>query len=163
MYEKLASTKVVDKHYAVGAIYAMAPTFFCGAALLWIVLHLASSILLGPRFQDAVPLLPWFMLGGAFTGVYVCASALYLFAGRTMLLSSVTLPSAVLGTIFTWMLVARYGVVGAAMGYSITQALLALFVGVVALRAFDLPWAEGRKAIAIWSHLVAGRPERQPI
>jgi O-antigen/teichoic acid export membrane protein len=160
MYEKLASARVADKHCAVGAIYAAAPAFLCGAALLWIVLHFASSLLLGPRFQDAVPLLPWFMLGGAFTGVYVCTSVLYFFAGRTVLLSSVTLPSAVLGTIVTWMLVARYGVVGAAMGYSVTQALLAIFVGAVALRSFDLPWGDGRKAIAIWSHRVTGRPAR---
>lgn len=163
MYEKLASAKAVDKHYAVGAIYAMIPTFLCGAAVLWIVLHLASSILLGPRFQDAVPLLPWFMLGGAFTGVYVCTSVLFFYSGRTALLSSVTLPSAVLGTMFTWMLVARYGVVGAAMGYSFTQALLALFVGAFALKSFDLPWGEGRKAITVWSHRALGHPARQPV
>jgi O-antigen/teichoic acid export membrane protein len=162
MYEKLASTTVADKHYAVGAIYAAAPAFLCGAVLLWTILHFVSGVLLGPRFQDAVPLLPWFMLGGAFTGIYVCTSVLYFFAGRTVLLSSVTLPSAVLGTIFTWMLVARYGVVGAAMGYSLTQALLALFVGAVALRSFDLPWGDGRKAIAVWSHRITGRPVRQP-
>lgn len=163
MYEKLGSTRSADKHYAVGAIYAMAPAFFCGAALLWIVLHFASSVLLGPRFQDAVPLLPWFMLGGAFTGVYVCTSVLYFFTGRTLLLSSVTLPSAVLGSICTWLLVAQYGMVGAAIGYSVTQALLAMFVGAVALRSFDLPWGDGRKAIAIWSHRVMGRPARQPV
>jgi O-antigen/teichoic acid export membrane protein len=163
MYEKLASTTAADRYCAVGAIYAMAPVFLGGAVVLWAALHIASSFLLGPRFQDAVALLPWFMLGGAFTGVYVCTSVLYFFAGRTMLLSSVTLPSAALGAIVTWALVVRYGVVGAAMGYSATQALLALFVGTVAVKSFDLPWADGRKAIAIWSHRVAGRPERQAI
>lgn len=163
MYEKLASTRTADKYSAVGAIYAMVPTFLCGAAVLWAILHIASSFLLGPRFQDAVPLLPWFMLGGAFTGVYVCTSVLYFFAARTMLLSSITLPSAVLGALCTWMLVARYGVVGAAMGYAVTQALLALLVGMVALKSFDLPWTDGRKAIAIWLHRVVGRPERQPV
>jgi len=61
------------------------------------------------------------------------------------------------------MLVARYGVVGAAIGYSVTQGLLALFVGAVALRSFDLPWSDGRKAIAIWSHRVMGLPARQPV
>ncbi|QDW39796.1 oligosaccharide flippase family protein [Bradyrhizobium sp. KBS0727] len=163
MYEKLASTKAVDKHYAVGAIYAMIPAFLCGAAVLWIILHFASSILLGPRFQDAVPLLPWFMLGGAFTGVYVCTSVLFFYSGRTALLSSVTLPSAILGTMFTWILVARYGVVGAAMGYSFTQALLALFVGGFAVKSFDLPWGEGRKAIEVWSHRALGYTARQPV
>jgi O-antigen/teichoic acid export membrane protein len=158
MYEKLRSTEVADKHYAVGAIYAAAPTFVCGAAVLWLVLHFASSVILGPRFQEAIPLLPWFMLGGAFTGVYVCTSILYFFAGRTVLLSSVTLPCAALGTFLTWILVERYGVVGAAIGYSITQALLALSVGAVALRSFDLPWGDARKAFALWSHRATGRP-----
>ncbi len=163
MYERLASKGHVDQLCAVGAIYAMAPVFLCGAVLVWAVLHVASSFLLGARFHDAIPLLPWFTLGGAFTGVYVCTSVLYFYAGRTALLSSVTFPSAVLGAVVTWMLVARYGVMGAAMGYAITQALLALFVGAIAMKSFDLPWADGRKAIAIWSHRVAGRPERQAV
>jgi O-antigen/teichoic acid export membrane protein len=160
MYEKLGSSRDADKHYAVGAIYAMAPAFLCGAAALWVVLHFASSIVLGPRFQGAVPFLPWFMLGGAFTGIYVSMSVLYFFSGRTLLLSSVTLSSAVLGTICTWMLVARYGEVGAAIGYSVTQALLALFVGLVAMKSFDLPWGDGRKAIVTWRYRVTGRPAR---
>lgn len=163
MYEKLASSNTADKHCAVGAIYAMAPTFLGAAALLSIALHFASNILLGPRFHDAVPLLPWFMLGGAFTGVYVSTSVLYFFSGRTALLSSITLSSAMLGTVCTWILVLYYGVVGAAMGYAVTQALLAMFVGAVALRSFDLPWCEGRKAIAVWAQLALGQSTRQPV
>ena len=49
------------------------------------------------------------------------------------------------------------------MGYSLTQALLALFVGMFALKSFDLPWSEGRKAIAVWSHRALGHPARQPV
>ncbi|MGX4803500.1 lipopolysaccharide biosynthesis protein [Bradyrhizobium guangdongense] len=163
MYEKLASSEAIDKYYAVGAIYAMMPIFFCGAGALWVVLRYASALVLGPRFHEAIPLLSWFMLGGAFTGIYVSTSVLYFFSGRTGLLSSVTFPSAIVGTIFTWVLVGWYGVVGAAMGYAVAQALLALFVGAVACRSFDLPWGEGRKAISVWAHYALRSPARQLI
>jgi O-antigen/teichoic acid export membrane protein len=163
LYERLASNKTAEKYYAVGAIYALAPAFFCAAATLWMLLHLTSGLLLGPRFHEAVALLPWFILGGAFTGVYVCTSVLYFFSGRTALLSSVTLPSAVLGTVCTWMLVSRYGVTGAAMGYLVTQGLLALFVSAVAMRSFDLPWTDGRKALAIWLRRIGVRSLRLPV
>lgn len=161
MYERLSSDRIADKHHAVGAIYAMMPMFFCMAAVLGLALQLAGTILLGARFQEALPLLPWFMLGGAFTGVYVSVSVLYFYSGRTALLSSVTLPSAVLGTAVTWVLVEQYGVAGAAMGYAATQALLAVFVAVVASRSFDLPWGEGRKAIGICLQHAVHQPARQ--
>ncbi|MCS3765321.1 lipopolysaccharide biosynthesis protein [Bradyrhizobium centrosematis] len=159
MYQKLASSKSDDKLHAVGAIYAMVPISFCAAAALSIVLRYASGIVLGPQFQESIPLLPWFMLGGAFTVLYTSTSVLFFFSGRTALLSSVTLPSAILGAILTWILVERYGVPGAAMGYAASQGILALFVGGVACWSFELPWRECRKAIAIW----AKRSPRNPV
>lgn len=161
MYEKLASTSPADKHQAVGAVYIMMPTFLVVAIALWALLRVASPLILGARFQDAVPLLPWFMLGGAFTGVYLCTSVMYFFAGRTGLLSSITLSSALIGAAFTWMLVARYGVTGAAVGYALTQILLALLVSAVAVRVFDLPWSEGRKAMSVWFSQALGSAARQ--
>jgi O-antigen/teichoic acid export membrane protein len=158
LYAKLASSEAEDKHYAVGAIYVAAPVFLLIAFLLWIVLHLASGVLLGPLYQDAIRLLPWFMLGGAFTGVYTSISVLFFFSSRTALLSAVTSLTAVVGMTLTWVLVMSFGVDGAAMGYGLTQMLLAVFIGSVAFWSFDLPWRDPGKALKVWIRRTIGPP-----
>ena len=160
---KLASTHSDDKYHAVGAIYIAMPAFLCVAALVGVAAFWASSVLLGPQYRAAAWLLPWFVLGGAFTGVYLCTSVLFFFSGRTGLLALVTLSSAVVGVTITWLMVATFGVSGAAAGYAITQGFLALLVTVVACKSFDLPWREVRKATTIWAHRTFDLLRRAPV
>ena len=162
LYSKLASSRDEDKLCAVGAIYAAMPTFTCVAALVGTMLHWASGALLGPQYRAAADVLPWFMLGGAFSGVYLCTSVLFFFSGRTGLLASATLSSAVCGALCTWFLVSTLGVTGAAIGYALTQGLLALFTSTLAVKTFDLPWREPGKALSVWGHDAFGVTPRQP-
>ncbi len=150
LYGRLASANSDDKYSIVGAIYVSIPAFLAVAAAVGVTLHLASGLLLGPQYRAATVVLPWFMLGGAFSGIYLCTTNLFFFSGRTSLLSVVTLASATAGTLLTWMLASAFGVEGAAMGYATTQGLLALLVNVVASQSFDLPWPEPRRALATW-------------
>lgn len=162
IYGKLKSGHADDRHCAVGAIYAAMPTFFVAAALIGVALYWASGALLGPQYRAAAAVLPWFMLGGAFSGVYLCTSGLYFFSGRTALLASVTLTSALVGASLTWWLVSVFGVDGAAVGYAVTQGILAIATTVVAMRSYDLPWADPAKSLAIWSRYAIGSRQRQP-
>ena len=162
LYAKLASNRDEDKLCAVGAIYAAMPIFICIAALVGAALHWASGTLLGPQYRAAAAVLPWFMLGGAFSGVYLCTSVLFFFSGRTGLLASATLSSAVGGALCTWFLVSTLGVNGAAIGYALTQGLLALFTSALAVKTFDLPWREPAKALSVWSHDAFSVKTRQP-
>ncbi len=153
LYARFASESPSDALGAVGAMYASIPGFLVLAAAVGFVLWVASSLLLGPAYRAATVILPMFMLGGAFNGMYLAVSGLYFFSGRTKLLSSITLPVAVLGTLITIALVPRMGVLGAAMGYAATQGLLALAAWLVAQRAFALPWNRPRAAVNTWWQL----------
>lgn len=157
LYARLASGQEQDKYSAVGAVYAAMPAFLCGAAVVGGVLMWVSGALLGAQYREATVVLPWFMLGGAFSGIYLCTSVIFFFAGRTPRLAMVTMSAALLGTASTWLLVSGFGMDGAAMGYAVTQGWLALFASVVAFRSFDLPWREPAKALAIWRQCALGR------
>jgi len=150
IYAKLASKRVQDAYCVVGAIYLAMPTFFVLAALLGAVLYWLSGVFLGERYAEAVHVLPWFMLGGAFTGVYLCTSVLFFFSARTGLLALTTFSAAVCGTVNTVFLVHWMGTEGAAIGYAITQGLLAAFTSVVAMIAFKLPWLQPGHALREW-------------
>lgn len=140
LYAKLTSDQESDRYCATGAIYMAAPMFFVLAAFVGLVLYLTAGWVLGTQYGEAMVVLPWFMLGGAFNGVYLCTSVLFFFSARTGLLSMATLSAAVCGAVCTWYITHRLGMVGAAMGYALTQGLLALFTTTVAVFSFDLPW-----------------------
>jgi O-antigen/teichoic acid export membrane protein len=158
MYERLAARRAQDELRAVGAVYASAPALLLIAAGAGALLLLAGSMLLGPDYAAALELLPWFMLGGAFTGMYLAVSGLYYFHGRTALLSSISVPAALLGAACTFAFVTRFGLTGAAAGYATTQLLLAGVAWFVATRSFDLPWRRGRAAL--WAWWEGARPAR---
>jgi O-antigen/teichoic acid export membrane protein len=78
----------------------------------------------------------------------VIGFTLFFFHGRTSLLASVTLTSALVGAPLTWWLVGHFGAEGAAAGFAATQGMLALLSTTTAMRAFALPWSEIRPALA---------------
>ncbi len=162
LYAKLASEDAADRHVAVGAVYVAMPAFFVLAALVGVALQWASTLLLGAKYQEAATVLPWFMLGGAFSGVYLCTSVLFFFSGRTGLLSLSTSSAAVCGALCSWLLVSRLGVDGAAMGYATTQGLLAMFTTVVAMKSFDLPWGQPVEALRVWRQRAFPAPRPRP-
>lgn len=61
-----------------------------------------------------------------------------------------TLSAAVCGTLCTWFLTNHLGMNGAAIGYALTQGLLALFTTIMAVLTFDLPWHQPKLALKHW-------------
>lgn len=148
LYERLASKDIEDKRLAVGAIYVAGPFFLMLAIAVGTIVCFASGFLLGEKYLAATIIIPWFMLGGVFTGVYLCTTNLFFFSEQTGVLSIVTTFSAVVGFGFSWLFTVAFGLVGAAAGYAVTQAVLALAVSVVAFHRFDLPWRDFRGVAA---------------
>lgn len=152
-YSRLRAGTEMDRLWAVGAAYGVVPLFFMVALVVGVVLTAAAGLVLGPGFAGSVPLLPWFMIGGALNGVYLSISSLYFYWGRTWMLSAVTLASGAVGLVAVIVLASNFGMVGAAMGYAVSQGVLGLVAMIVAIRVFDLPW--GRPGAAL--RLIGGR------
>ena len=149
LYAKLASTDANDKMKVVGVMYVALPAFLVLALAIGLFLRMTSGILLGPNYAGWVThMLRWFLLGGAFTGLYYCTASIYFFSGRTGLLASCTSCAALIGVVPVYFLVSTLGVQGGAIGFAVMQGLLALFATVTAFKVFDLPWFEFRGAIA---------------
>lgn len=155
LFQRLARKEPLDLLQTTGAMYLAVPGFLLLAAGVGVAIAVASSLFLGPSYREAVHVIPWFMLGGAFTGMYLAVSGLYFFSGRTALLSSISVPAGVIGTLGTVGLVQAHGLWGAAAGYAITQGLLAAGAWIVGVHAFDLPWRNPAMAIsACWQRRV---------
>lgn len=160
LYSRLKAASDADKLCVVGAIYVAPPALLCVASGVGLGLYLISSSLLGVKYGAAATVLPWFMIGGALNGIYMCTSVLFFFSGRTGVLASISMSAALCGAAGTWLLVAHHGINGAASGYALTQGLLALFTTVVAINVFDLPWRRPRHALEVWIRTIR-RPSMQ--
>lgn len=150
LYGRLREGTPAARLVAVGAIYVAMPAFVLMALVVGAALSVAAVWLLGPKYQTAIVLLPWFVAGGAATGLYVCTSMLFFFEARTARLAACTLSAAVVGALATWWLTSRFGLHGAAAGFALTQLLLALFTAAMAMKLFDLPWGSPLSALASW-------------
>ncbi len=146
-YERLRADTHNDRLWAVGASYAAIPFFLLVGLCVGFALHIVSGIALGPAYAASASLLPWFMLGGALSGVYLSVASLYFFHGRTGLLATVAVASGLVGLTTTVILTTAFGMAGAAAGYAASQAVLGFVSLGVAMRTFDLPWGRPIEAL----------------
>jgi O-antigen/teichoic acid export membrane protein len=160
MYARLGSEEPRDRLVAVGAIYASMPAFFVMAAVVGLGLAIVSNLLLGPDYRSAIEVLPWFLLGGAFNGIYLSVAVLFFHSARTGRLAMITLGSGAVGSIASFFLVDSFGIVGGAAGFAFSYAVLAVAVTAQASRIFDLPWQQPRAALANWLGVVIGNRRR---
>lgn len=164
LYGLLRSAEARDRQLAVGAVYATLPAFVLVGCAVGIVLCSFGATLLGPKYSAAVQVVPWFMLGGAAGGLYMCTAALLFYAGRTTHLATISLLSALCGACATWWLVGSFGLQGAAAGYALTQALLATLTTAVVVRTVALPWNRPLAALsALGDSFAALRPRAQAL
>jgi O-antigen/teichoic acid export membrane protein len=150
LFARLRRATADDRLEVVGAMYMAVPGFLVLAALAWLGLHLLGTLLLGPQFRSALSLLPWFMFGGACSGVYLAISGLFFYGERTGALSAISFPVALVGLGITAGLVSWHGAAGAAMGYALVQLLLAIVSWQYARRAFGLPFERPGAALRAW-------------
>ncbi|GFE82019.1 polysaccharide biosynthesis protein [Steroidobacter agaridevorans] len=161
LFARLSSQQPDEELRVVGAMYAAVPGFLAVAIAVGAALVAVGTLVLGPAYHSALSILPWFILGGAFSGVYASVAGLYFFGNRTGVLSGVSFPTASLGLLCTIGLVSSFGPAGGAMGYALSQALLALVAWIVAQRTFKLPWHSPRLAlVAWWQQALAGHASR---
>jgi O-antigen/teichoic acid export membrane protein len=156
LYARLQARNRQDYLCVVGAAYVAVPGFLIACSVLGLMLVVASTAALGPEYREAASLLPWFALGGAFSGIYYSYSPLFFFNSRTGLLATTTVTIAAISLPISWLMVSCFGTVGGAASYACTQLLLAVGAAWVASRTFDLPWGEPRAALVAWLGRVRG-------
>lgn len=154
-YARLRADTGEDRLLATGAAFMVLPTFAVIAAVVGLALYLTAGLVLGPQYAESASVLPWFMLGGTFNGVYLSISSLYFFSHRTALLAAVTMTSGLIGLGSTILLTSLFGMTGAAMGYASAQAILGIVAMGVAIRTFDLPWGRGGEAVGLLYNKIA--------
>lgn len=150
VYARMATRTPEDSLRLSGAMYLAIPAFLGLGAVIAIAMWWVAPLILGPAYAKGLSIIPWFMLGGAFSGMYLAVSGLYFFANKTNRLSVASVSAVTLGVACSVALTLRFSVAGAAAGYALTQLLLAMFAWILAVRTFPLPWGQPLKAVRAW-------------
>lgn len=99
--------------------------------------------LLGPRFAAARVFVVWISFAYALNGIYKMFANFLFYSARTSVLSAITISTGVVTLGVTILLVASRGVIGAAYGAVIGQALACAAVFVAARSVAPMPWRTG--------------------
>jgi len=101
---------------------------------------LLGPALLGPRFQAAVGLSIFFLLGGAMSSIYLNIAGLFFFTSKNEWLSIATICSATIAVVLAIVLTKRFGAAGAAAAYLGAQTAQLALSWLLSTRVQPMPW-----------------------
>ncbi len=149
MYQTLYRNTTRSRLRIVAVAYLSGPFWTLVALALWALLKLIGPWLLGDGYQAAIDLSIWFLLGGAFTAMYLNVAGLFFFTGKTEWISLATLCASGMA-----LLVAPHAVSAAAMNgggaaYLLAQATLLVAAWTLSCRVHPMPWLRPGLALRV--------------
>lgn len=133
----------------VGAIYLSIIGFAALAAVSLLILPVAFDLILPPNYSSAKLILPYFIAGNAFMGMYYAVTNLIFFSAETYRISKITILIGFISVCATYFLVLNYGMEGAGFSYAASQFLLFILVWREGAKLYTLPWRYGVKAVGL--------------
>ena len=140
MYSRLARADQSAKAELVGATYFIYALLLVGAAVMAVGAPTLVRLVAGPKFTGSAELLRYLAPAAAFIGMYYCATGYLFYAGRTGVLSAITVSAALLQIVMTFSLIGPFGARGVAMATLLSSFLYWLATAVVANRVMPMPW-----------------------
>jgi O-antigen/teichoic acid export membrane protein len=140
MYAQMAARFGRARLRIVGATYVLIPVWIAIALLLWAAMLVVGPALLGPRFQAAVGLSIFFLLGGAMSSIYLNIAGLFFFTSKNEWLSIATICSATIAVVLAIVLTKRFGAAGAAAAYLGAQTVQLALSWLLSTRVQPMPW-----------------------
>lgn len=131
---KDAQIKIVRGTYLMFSGIVVSTVVFC------FLLKFLIPFIAGAQYLDTYPLAVIIAIGGGFNAAYLMVVSYIFYAGKTVRLSIVSVTVAAIFICTSLYLVPRYGLRGAALAYSATNALLFISIWYVAAKSYSMPW-----------------------
>lgn len=159
LYTLLGRNSIRDRLRFVGIAYLSVPVWLGIAIALWAFYKFTGSFLLDARYLRAVDVSLWFLLGGAFSAMYLNVAGLFFFKGRTEWISVATLTAAATALILSIPAVQHFGVTGGALSFMASQFVLLCAALALSIRMSPMPWSRMGLAFKV----LIKRPRRRHV
>lgn len=140
LYSRLAQPDEGKARAVVRATYVIFGLLLGGAALMALSASWLVPLIAGAQYQAAAELLPWLAPAAALSGMYYFVTNYLFYAGRTGLLSGITVGCSLVQLALMLWLIPRWEAQGAAAAVLATAALYWLAVWAAAQHAWPMPW-----------------------
>jgi O-antigen/teichoic acid export membrane protein len=127
--------------------------YFAAVTVVALLLGLSSPLIMrllaGPNYADAAEPVLYIALGFAFSGMYYMVTNYIFYASRTGRLALITISAGMFNIGATFLLIRSFGLVGAAQGFMLSQAVLFLGTWWLAHRVRPMPWRSALRRVTV--------------
>ena len=146
LFERLKANKpAVLRKLVIGTYFGFGAEVVA-AVLLGTLAPWLAGLILGPRFLAAAQYVLLLSLGFAFDGMYLLVTNYIFYARKTRFLAYTTSIAALVNLGLCWLLVPRYGALGACWATLACYAVKFILTFIMVQRAHPMPWALWRQA-----------------
>ena len=140
LYERLARDEYEEKRRIVRSTYLWFAVIGAGVALAFVVGPPLFVWIAGESYRPAASIIGWIALGQGLSGMYLIVTNYVFYSRRTGILAITTMASAGAGLAALFLLIDRFGLLGAAYATCIGMAVRFLLTWAAAHLRHPMPW-----------------------
>lgn len=132
--DPFVNNKIIKSTYLyVAAILALAALVTCIAPIFF-------KYFLNIRYAGGIPVVGWIAFGSAFLGMYYVVSGYIIYQRKTHILSWITVFVGIVNVLITYVLIKKFGYIGAAQGSMIAHIMTFFMAWILAIKIHPMPW-----------------------
>jgi len=142
LYEKLPAMDIAGKQRLVRYTYLYFALLAAGAIVFGLLAPFALKLVVGKAFHASASMVMVLSLGYALGGMYFAVTNYVFHAGATARLGGITATAGIVNVATTYLLIQRFGLIGAGYGFVLSQLLLFLGTWRLAHKVSPMPWLQ---------------------
>lgn len=140
LFRKLSQASEQDKERLVKTTYIMCVGVFLFSTFYIYIAELLLPLLVGERFSSSAVYISWLVYSAMFSGMYYLVGLYIVYAGKTHVLSIVTVCVGVFHCLFLFYMVSSEGLLGAAKATVVSSALMFVLTWIFSARVYPMNW-----------------------
>ncbi|WP_318439211.1 lipopolysaccharide biosynthesis protein [Photobacterium leiognathi] len=140
LFEKLKKDKAEEKIKIVKNTYIYFFSILLCCTLSFFIGPFIINIIAGSKYSDSASLIGWLCLGQGFGGMYLIITSYIFYAKKTYYLSVITIFTGFLNVIFIIFFIDYFGLVGAAIAFSLSKFIQFLLTWILSMKVIKMPW-----------------------
>lgn len=140
LYERLEKNNDPSKKSIVKITYLFFAAIIILASFVSLISPWLVHTFVSEEFWGSIAYIPWITFGYAFLGMYYMVTNYIFYIKKTHILAWVTFSSAILNIILNYILINRYGALGAAHATFFTNLVFFIAVWILTSRTYKMPW-----------------------
>lgn len=140
LFKELGSASEINKKNIVKTTYMIFVVFFIFSTLYIYFIESVLGVLVGEKFTPSIAYIPWLVYSAMFSGMYYLVGLYIVYAGKTHVLSIVTVCVGLFHFALLYYMVSIEGLLGAAKVTAASSVLMFVLTWIFSAHVFPMNW-----------------------